>query len=85
MDMALHRVDRFTLGVPNVDSVYAYYADFGLTPGEGGWFSTTGEDASVLLRPRTPLKDMYLALNPGTPTAGAVPSANFGAGKRRSS
>ena len=32
------------------------------------------KDASVLLRPRTPLKDMYLALDPGTPTAGAVPS-----------
>jgi phospholipid/cholesterol/gamma-HCH transport system substrate-binding protein len=32
------------------------------------------KDASVLLRPRTPLKDMYLALDPGTPTAGAVPA-----------
>ncbi len=30
-------------------------------------------NASVLLRARTPLKDMYLALNPGTPAAGAVP------------
>jgi phospholipid/cholesterol/gamma-HCH transport system substrate-binding protein len=30
-------------------------------------------DATVLLRPRTPLKDMYLALDPGTPSAGAVP------------
>jgi phospholipid/cholesterol/gamma-HCH transport system substrate-binding protein len=29
-------------------------------------------DATVLLRPRTPLKDMYLALDPGTKTAGAV-------------
>ena len=25
------------------------------------------QDATVLLRPRTPLKDMYLALDPGTP------------------
>jgi phospholipid/cholesterol/gamma-HCH transport system substrate-binding protein len=31
-------------------------------------------DATILLRPRTPLKDMYLALDPGTPPAGAVPS-----------
>src|SRR5205807_6972593 len=31
-------------------------------------------DATVLLRPRTPLKDMYLALDPGTSRAGAVPS-----------
>ncbi len=30
-------------------------------------------DATVLLRPRTPLKDMYLALEPGTKQAGAVP------------
>jgi phospholipid/cholesterol/gamma-HCH transport system substrate-binding protein len=30
-------------------------------------------DATVLLRPRTPLKDMYLALDPGTKQAGAMP------------
>ena len=29
-------------------------------------------DATVLLRPRTPLKDMYLALDPGTKRAGAI-------------
>ena len=38
-------------------------------------------DATVLLRPRTPLKDMYLALDPGTTRAGAVPSGGMlGAG-----
>src|SRR5205807_4243091 len=31
-------------------------------------------NATVLLRPRTPLKDMYLALDPGTSSAGVVPS-----------
>ncbi len=30
-------------------------------------------DATVLLRPRTPLKDMYLALDPGGKSAGAIP------------
>ena len=30
-------------------------------------------NATVLLRPRTPLKDMYLALDPGTRQSGAVP------------
>jgi phospholipid/cholesterol/gamma-HCH transport system substrate-binding protein len=30
-------------------------------------------DATVLLRPRTPLKDMYLALDPGTKRTGAIP------------
>jgi phospholipid/cholesterol/gamma-HCH transport system substrate-binding protein len=29
-------------------------------------------NATVLLRPRTPLKDMYLALDPGTPSAGPI-------------
>jgi phospholipid/cholesterol/gamma-HCH transport system substrate-binding protein len=31
-------------------------------------------DAQVLLRPKTGLKDMYLALDPGTQAAGALPS-----------
>ena len=31
-------------------------------------------NATVLLRPRTPLKDMYLSLDPGTPSAGRVPN-----------
>jgi phospholipid/cholesterol/gamma-HCH transport system substrate-binding protein len=34
-------------------------------------------DATVLLRPRTPLKDMYLALDPGTEQAGAVPAGSM--------
>lgn len=32
------------------------------------------KDAHVLLRPKTGLKDMYLALDPGTKAAGAIPS-----------
>src|SRR5207248_11283560 len=31
-------------------------------------------NATVLLRPRTPLKDMFLALDPGSPSAGKVPN-----------
>ena len=31
-------------------------------------------NATVLLRPRTPLKDMYLSLDPGTRNSGAVPN-----------
>jgi phospholipid/cholesterol/gamma-HCH transport system substrate-binding protein len=34
-------------------------------------------NATVLLRPRTPLKDMYLSLDPGTPSAGAVPDGGM--------
>ena len=38
-------------------------------------------DATVLLRPRTPLKDMYLAVDPGTRQAGTVPNGGMlGAG-----
>ena len=32
------------------------------------------KNATVLLRPRTPLKDMYLALDPGTKSTGAIPN-----------
>ena len=35
--------------------------------------TTVHRDARITLRPRTPLKDMYLALDPGTPAAGAIP------------
>jgi phospholipid/cholesterol/gamma-HCH transport system substrate-binding protein len=34
-------------------------------------------NATVLLRPRTPLKDMYLSLDPGTRSAGAVPGGGM--------
>jgi phospholipid/cholesterol/gamma-HCH transport system substrate-binding protein len=34
-------------------------------------------DATVLVRPRTPLKDMYLALDPGTRQAGAIPNGGM--------
>jgi phospholipid/cholesterol/gamma-HCH transport system substrate-binding protein len=33
-------------------------------------------DATVLLRPRTPLKDMYLSLDPGTASAGRLPAGS---------
>jgi phospholipid/cholesterol/gamma-HCH transport system substrate-binding protein len=33
-------------------------------------------NASVLLRPRTPLKDMYLSLDPGTASAGRLPAGS---------
>ena len=33
-------------------------------------------NATVLLRPRTPLKDMYLSLDPGTRSAGVMPAGS---------
>jgi phospholipid/cholesterol/gamma-HCH transport system substrate-binding protein len=34
-------------------------------------------NATVLLRPRTPLKDMYLSLDPGTKNAGSIPDGGM--------
>lgn len=38
--MTLHRLTSITMGVPNVAETAAYYAEFGLTPADDGWFST---------------------------------------------
>jgi phospholipid/cholesterol/gamma-HCH transport system substrate-binding protein len=44
-------------------------------------FAPIYQNATVLLRPRTPLKDMYLELYPGTKNAGTVPNGGtLGAG-----
>jgi phospholipid/cholesterol/gamma-HCH transport system substrate-binding protein len=40
-------------------------------------YSPVYENATVLLRPRTPLKDMYLALDPGTPSTGRIPNGGM--------
>jgi catechol 2,3-dioxygenase-like lactoylglutathione lyase family enzyme len=39
--MSLHGLLSVTIGVPNVEETAAYYADFGLAPSDGHWFSTT--------------------------------------------
>lgn len=46
--MALHRLTSITMGVPNVAETAAYYTEFGLEPGEDGWFAT--RDAGRQLR-----------------------------------
>ena len=46
--MSLHSLLSVTIGVPSVTETAAYYADFGLTPGPDGWFSTA--DAGRQLR-----------------------------------
>jgi catechol 2,3-dioxygenase-like lactoylglutathione lyase family enzyme len=38
--MSLHRLSSVTIGVPEVETTRAYYADFGLTPEADGWFSS---------------------------------------------
>ena len=49
--MSLHGLLSVTIGVPNVDETAAYYTDFGLTPGEGGWFSTADAGPQLRLLP----------------------------------
>src|ERR1700730_1165396 len=40
-DMALHRLTRLTIGVPNIDETATFYTDFGLIPIE------TADDEAV--------------------------------------
>ena len=49
--MSLHGLLSVTIGVPNVAETAAYYTDFGLTPGEGGWFSTADAGQQLQLLP----------------------------------
>ena len=38
--MALHRLSSVVVGVPDLAANSAYYAQFGLTAEQDGWFST---------------------------------------------
>ena len=49
--MSLHSLLSVTIGVPNVTETAAYYADFGLTPGPDGWFSTADAGRQLRLQP----------------------------------
>jgi hypothetical protein len=48
--MALHRLTQIVMGVPNVEQTAAYYAEFGLTHGENGTFTTVdgGEQLRIV-------------------------------------
>jgi catechol 2,3-dioxygenase-like lactoylglutathione lyase family enzyme len=51
--MSLHGLLSVTIGVPNVTETAAYYAEFGLAPEAGGWFSTqdAGRQLQILPAP----------------------------------
>src|SRR3984885_1331820 len=61
--MSLHGLLSVTMGVPNVDETAAYYADFGLTPEEDGWFSTrdAGRQLRIVRAPTRRLVEMRIA------------------------
>lgn len=58
--MALHRLTRVTIGVPNLAESIAYYADFGLTHLGDGSFSTEhgGEQLRLVAAPQRRLVEL---------------------------
>lgn len=60
--MALHRLNRITIGVPNVEVTARYYADFGLERGTGAAFSTIdgGEQLALVGAPRRRLVELRI-------------------------
>jgi catechol 2,3-dioxygenase-like lactoylglutathione lyase family enzyme len=52
--MGLHGLLSVTIGVPNVAQTAAYYADFGLAPEAGGWFSTRDVGRQLQILPAPP-------------------------------
>jgi catechol 2,3-dioxygenase-like lactoylglutathione lyase family enzyme len=49
--MSLHGLLSVTIGVPDVEATAAYYAEFGLAPADGGWFSTLDAGRQLRLVP----------------------------------
>jgi catechol 2,3-dioxygenase-like lactoylglutathione lyase family enzyme len=60
--MALHRLTRVTIGVPNTAETAAYYTEFGLTPLSNGSFSTEdgGEQLKIVERPVRSLVELAI-------------------------
>jgi len=68
--MALHRLTSITMGVPNVGETAAYYADFGLQPGEAVasgevWFSTRdgGRQLRIVPAPTRRLVNLHVGVD----------------------
>ncbi|WP_351229093.1 VOC family protein [Streptomyces sp. NPDC002133] len=61
--MALHRVAHITIGVPDVATTSAYYADFGLTELGDGRFATAdgGEQLKIIHAARRRLEELTLS------------------------
>jgi catechol 2,3-dioxygenase-like lactoylglutathione lyase family enzyme len=60
--MSLHGLLSVTIGVPNVEETAAYYAEFGLVPEAGQWFSTTdgGRQLKLEYSPVRCLREMRI-------------------------
>lgn len=60
--MTLHRLTSVTIGVPNVAETAEYYAEFGLTPQDDGWFSTRdgGRQLRIMHSPYRRLLELHV-------------------------
>jgi catechol 2,3-dioxygenase-like lactoylglutathione lyase family enzyme len=63
--MTLHRLTSVTMGVPNVAETQDYYTQFGLQPGDGGWFSTQdgGRQLRIVPAPARRLVELHIAVD----------------------
>jgi catechol 2,3-dioxygenase-like lactoylglutathione lyase family enzyme len=85
--MSLHGLLSVTIGVPNVAETAAYYTDFGLQPGDDGWFSTTdgGRQLRLVPAPVRRLVDLRVGVDDADDLARAAASLDrlgFPAGLR---
>jgi catechol 2,3-dioxygenase-like lactoylglutathione lyase family enzyme len=60
--VTLHGLASVTIGVPDVATTIAYYAEFGLTPQDDGWLSSTdgGRQLRLVDNPRRQLIEMVV-------------------------
>ena len=63
--MAMHRLSSVVMGVPDTAKTAAYYADFGLSPGSDGWFSTRdgGRQLRVVQAPTRRLVEVSIGVD----------------------
>jgi catechol 2,3-dioxygenase-like lactoylglutathione lyase family enzyme len=63
--VSLHGLRSVTIGVPNVEETSAYYAEFGLAPQPGGWFSTldAGQQLRILAAPTRRLLGLVVGVD----------------------
>jgi catechol 2,3-dioxygenase-like lactoylglutathione lyase family enzyme len=90
--MALHRLTQIVMGVPNVEQTAAYYAEFGLTHGENGTFTTVDGGEQLRIVPAASRRLVRLGVGADDPddldrvaaslTALGVPAERTAAGVR---
>ena len=63
--MALHRLTRITVGVPDVEAASAFYRDFGLEDVGAGHFATTdgGDQLELVAAPRRGLQQLSIGVD----------------------